>query len=43
MRKHVASSDILEQKKEEKKEEKKEVVKDTTKGKKNKKVTIKKK
>lgn len=43
MRKYVASSDIFEQKKEEKKEEKKEVVKDTTKGKKNKKVTIKKK
>jgi hypothetical protein len=43
MRKHVASSYIFEQKKEEKKEEKKEVVKDTTKGKKNKKVTIKKK
>jgi hypothetical protein len=39
MRKHVASSDIFEQKK----EEKKEVVKDTTNGKKIKKVTIKKK
>ena len=39
MRKYVASSDILEPKK----EEKKEVVKDATNGKKTKKVTIKKK
>ena len=39
MRKHVASSEIFETKK----EEKKEVVKDTANGKKNKKVTIKKK
>ena len=43
MRKHVASSDIFEQKKEEKKEEKKEVVKDTANGIKNKKVKPKKK